>query len=67
MINSTKSNHLKTGIIMKKTIGIILALSLLSGCAPEIGSKEWCASIKEKPKADWTIKEGKEFASNCIF
>ena len=52
---------------MKKTIGIILALSLLSGCAPEIGSKEWCASIKEKPKGDWTVKEGKEFASNCIF
>ncbi|MPY22453.1 DUF3012 domain-containing protein [Shewanella psychropiezotolerans] len=52
---------------MKKTIGIILALSLLSGCAPEIGSKDWCKNIKEKSKADWTIKEGKEFASNCIF
>lgn len=49
---------------------IILAFTvtlLLSACAPEIGSKEWCENLKEKPKGDWTITETKDYAKHCLF
>lgn len=52
---------------MKKIISVCLAAFVLSACAPEIGSEEWCADLKEKPKADWTATEAKDFAKHCIF
>ncbi|GAC17421.1 DUF3012 domain-containing protein [Paraglaciecola arctica] len=52
---------------MKKLIGVFAVALFLSGCAPEIGSEEWCADMKEKPKADWTASEGTDFAKHCIF
>ncbi len=39
----------------------------ISGCAPEVGSDEWCEDMVEKPKGDWTANEAKAFAENCIF
>lgn len=44
-----------------------LSLFLLSGCAPEVGSKEWCTQMKEKPKGDWTANEAADYTKNCIF
>ena len=38
----------------------------LQGCSPEVGSKEWCSELKEKPKGDWTANEAKEYAKSCI-
>ncbi len=38
----------------------------LSACSPEIGSKEWCTAMKEKPKGDWTVNEATDFAKNCV-
>ena len=52
---------------MKSLIAVILTLLLLAGCSPEIGSKEWCENMKEKPKGDWTANEAKDFAKHCIF
>lgn len=59
---------------MKSSLKTILALSLisfatigLSACSPEVGSKEWCEDMKEKPKGDWTAKEAGEFAKSCVF
>jgi len=52
-----------------KTLTITLGLGLfiaISGCAPEIGSDKWCASLKEKPKGDWTANELSGFAEHCI-
>ena len=46
---------------------ILLVCSLLLGCAPEVGSEEWCEDMAEKPKGDWTANEAKEFAKNCVF
>lgn len=43
------------------------SLFFLSACAPEVGSKEWCAQMKEKPKGDWTANEAADFTKNCIF
>jgi len=48
--------------------GIVLfGVAALSACSPEVGSKEWCAQMKEKPKGDWTGNEASEFAKNCVF
>jgi PBP1b-binding outer membrane lipoprotein LpoB len=52
---------------MKKLIGVFVAALFLSGCAPEIGSEEWCADMKEKPLAERTATEVKDFAKHCIF
>ena len=40
---------------------------LLSACAPEVGSKEWCVQMKEKPKGEWTANEAKDYAKHCLF
>ncbi|WP_243633823.1 DUF3012 domain-containing protein [Motiliproteus coralliicola] len=39
---------------------------LLQGCSPEVGSKEWCTDLKEKPKGEWTANEAKDFTKHCI-
>ncbi|MDO6477751.1 DUF3012 domain-containing protein [Alteromonas sp. 1_MG-2023] len=53
---------------MKKAVFALIALTFaLSGCAPEVGSKAWCADMKEKPKGDWTANEAGDFAKHCLF
>jgi len=59
---------------MKKTLQLAAILSLgvfasmgLTACSPEVGSKEWCAELKEKPKGDWSANEAAEFTKSCIF
>ena len=46
---------------------ILLLVSFLIGCAPEVGSEAWCDDMAEKPKGDWTANEAAEFAKNCVF
>ena len=47
--------------------GVIAALfAMLAACSPEVGSKEWCEAMKNKPKGDWTANEAADFAKNCI-
>jgi len=45
---------------------VTFAMAPLAACSPEVGSKEWCADLKEKSKADWTANEAKDFAKHCI-
>jgi hypothetical protein len=54
--------------IIKASAVVVLALPLfaLQGCSPEVGSKEWCVELKEKPKGEWTANEVKDFAKSCI-
>lgn len=52
---------------MKYLIAIIFTVAVLTGCAPEVGSKEWCDDMKEKPKGDWTVNQAKDFTKHCIF
>ncbi len=42
------------------------AIGFLVACSPEVGSKEWCEDMEEKPKGDWTANEAAEFAKNCV-
>ncbi|RED48115.1 DUF3012 domain-containing protein [Aestuariispira insulae] len=54
---------------MKKlTLVLMLAFTgaFLTACEPEMGSKEWCEQLKEKPKGDWSANEAAEFAKSCV-
>ncbi|MCK4587437.1 MAG: DUF3012 domain-containing protein, partial [Gammaproteobacteria bacterium] len=33
----------------------------------EVGSNDWCKSLKEKDKANWAANEAKDYAKHCIF
>ncbi|MEP3248090.1 MAG: DUF3012 domain-containing protein [Sneathiella sp.] len=47
-------------------LGLITFTLLVSGCSPEVGSKEWCETMKEKPKGDWSANEAADFAKHCV-
>ncbi len=54
---------------MKSLVSVLgfVAFSLMvSGCSPEVGSKEWCDAMKEKPKGDWSANEAADFAKHCV-
>lgn len=53
--------------ILVKLLLCLITFWLIAGCSPEVGSKEWCARMKEKPAGDWTANEATEFAKSCIF
>lgn len=44
----------------------VAAIGGLSACSPEVGSKEWCEALKEKPKGDWSANEAADFAKHCV-
>ncbi|MFQ3207530.1 MAG: hypothetical protein ACI9IT_001688 [Glaciecola sp.] len=50
-----------------KGFAVASLLVLLSGCAPEVGSKEWCAALDEKAKGDWSTNEATDYAKHCLF
>ena len=54
-----------------KTLLVAIASSLfiasLAACSAEVGSEAWCENMKEKPMADWTANEAKEYTKSCIF
>lgn len=57
-------------MLLKKMFAAFLFLLVavvLPGCAPEIGSDEWCQNLKEKPKGDWSANEATDFAKHCLF
>ena len=55
-----------------KTKRLLLAVSALamafacSACSPEVGSKQWCEQMKEKPKGDWSTNEATAYAKHCL-
>ena len=38
----------------------------LSACTAEPGSEKWCAQLNDKPKSEWSLDEGKTYASRCV-
>lgn len=55
---------IRTGVVGSV---IIVVGGMLTACAPEVGSKEWCADLKETPKGDWTANQASDYAKHCIF
>lgn len=47
-------------------LGALLAAAL-SACEPEVGSERWCETMREKPRGDWSVNEGLDFARHCLF
>jgi hypothetical protein len=45
---------------------VFCLIAMLSGCSPEVGSKEWCEDMREKPKGDWTANEAADYAKHCV-
>jgi hypothetical protein len=55
---------------MTKTLVFLLLLvlvSVLAACAPEVGSDAWCEDMVETPKGDWSTNDATEFARSCVF
>ncbi|MFB9355600.1 DUF3012 domain-containing protein [Sneathiella chinensis] len=48
------------------TAGVVVMAFTISACSPEVGSKEWCEDMKEKPKGDWTPNELTDFTKHCV-
>lgn len=55
------------GEVWMKKLLLAGMLLLLTGCGPEVGSKDWCTDMKKKNKGDWTLEESKNFAKHCLF
>ena len=48
-------------------VAIVGALLLsLSACTAKVGSEQWCADMKSKPKGDWSANEAADFTKHCI-
>jgi len=52
---------------MRRLALVLATLTLLAGCAPEVGSKAWCEKLQAKPKGDWTANEATDYAKHCLF
>ncbi|WP_206483507.1 DUF3012 domain-containing protein [Thalassotalea sp. G2M2-11] len=52
---------------MYKTLIALFSLVLFTACSPEVGSKDWCEQLKEKPKGDWTANEATDYTKHCLF
>jgi hypothetical protein len=55
---------------MKSFFSAILSITLMaaiSGCSSEIGSEAWCTMLTEKPKAEWSTNDLKNYAAHCVF
>ncbi len=50
---------------MPALLGAALVV-VVAACSPEVGSKEWCDEMKEKPKGEWSANEAGDFTKNCV-
>ena len=48
-----------------KLIILLLATLALSAC-DRVGSDKWCATMKEKPKGEWTMEEAGDYTKYCV-
>jgi hypothetical protein len=52
-------------LALKATL-VASLLSTVAACAPEVGSKRWCAVMRDKPRGDWTANQALDFARHCV-
>ena len=45
---------------------LVVCVVVLSACAPEVGSDEWCEKMKGKSDDDMTVEEAKTYARHCL-
>lgn len=52
--------------VFARTAFAISFAVLAMGCAPEVGSEDWCTQMKETPKGDWSTNQAVDFAKHCL-
>ena len=59
---------MRSGVAAQAIKSVLLAALALgvAACAPEVGSKRWCAVMRDKPRGDWTANEALDFARHCV-
>ncbi len=53
-------------VVAMRAVWILGLAAAVGACAPEVGSKRWCAAMRDKPRGDWTANEALDFARHCV-
>jgi hypothetical protein len=51
---------------LMKIVAVVGCVAFVSACAPEVGSKDWCDDLEEKPKGDWSSNEAVDYTKHCL-
>ena len=51
--------------IIKASLGLYF-ITLITACAPEVGSEAWCTAMDNKPKGEWTANEIADYTKHCL-
>lgn len=59
---------MRSGVAVMAVRAIVVAslAGAVIACAPEVGSKRWCAAMRDKERGDWTANEALDFARHCV-
>ena len=47
-------------------LSLLTFITLLAACSVEVGSEQWCNTMKETPKGDWTMNDTGNFTKHCL-
>ncbi len=54
---------------MIKRSFVVSALSLVAlmsaSCTSDVGTKQWCQMMVDKPESKWTVEEAADFVDSC--
>ncbi len=53
--------------LLMSGLGVLFFCFTITACSPDVGSDEWCAAMKEKPRGDWSANELGNYTKHCIF
>lgn len=51
---------------LRSAFAAVVSGKLLTGCAPAVGTPEWCEAFTEKPKQEWTADEVQAYLKTCV-
>ena len=59
---------MQAGVATTAVRAVLIAslMAAVAACAPEVGSKRWCAAMRDKARGDWTANEALDYARHCV-
>jgi hypothetical protein len=51
---------------MRRLALLAPAILVLAACEPKPGTAKWCQALEDKPKSEWSLEDGKTYASRCV-
>ena len=59
---------MQAGVATMAVRAVLIAslVAAVAACAPEVGSKRWCAAMRDKARGDWTANEALDYARHCV-